>query len=56
MTDQLVEHQMKFVVVDVQRERAQDPAGLHQARALSDIAAALSLPDIDAVAHLHPQR
>ena len=75
MTDQLVEHQMKFavvgagvigslhaqkitdlpgaevgVVVDVQLERAQDPAGRQQARALSDIAAALSLPDIDAVA------
>ena len=38
------------VLVDVQLERAQDPAGRHQARALSDIAAALSLPDIDAVA------
>jgi UDP-N-acetyl-2-amino-2-deoxyglucuronate dehydrogenase len=75
MTDQLVEHQMRFavvgagvigslpaqtitdlpgaevgVVVDGQLERAQDPAGRHQARALSDIAAALSLPDIDAVA------
>jgi UDP-N-acetyl-2-amino-2-deoxyglucuronate dehydrogenase len=42
------------VVVDVQLERAQDLAGRHQARALSDIAAALSLPDIDAVAICTP--
>jgi len=34
------------VVVDVQFERAQDLAGRHGARPLSDISAALSLPDM----------
>src|SRR5450759_4063546 len=42
------------VVVDVQFERAQDLAGRHGARPLSDISAALSLPDIDAVAICTP--
>ena len=41
-------------VVDVQFDRAQDLAGRHQARALGDIAQALSLPDIDAVAICTP--
>ena len=41
-------------VVDVQFDRAQDLAGRHQARALRDIAQALSLPDIDAVAICTP--
>jgi UDP-N-acetyl-2-amino-2-deoxyglucuronate dehydrogenase len=42
------------VVVDVQLDRAQDLAGRHQARALSDIGQALSLSDIDAVAICTP--
>src|ERR1035437_9408636 len=42
------------VVDDVQFERAQDLAGRHGARPLSDISAALSLPDIDAVAICTP--
>ena len=41
-------------VVDVQFDRAQDLAGRHQSRALSDIGQALSLPDIDAVAICTP--
>src|SRR5450631_212612 len=42
------------VVVDVQFDRAQDLAGRHGARPLSDISEALSLPDIEAVAICTP--
>src|SRR5664280_196623 len=42
------------VVGDTQLERAQDLAGRYQARALSDLSAALALPDIDAVAICTP--
>jgi predicted dehydrogenase len=41
-------------VVDARLDRAQDLAGRHQARALSDISQALSMPDIDAVAICTP--
>jgi predicted dehydrogenase len=42
------------VVVDVQLDRARDMAGRYQARPLSDLGQALSLPDIDAVAICTP--
>ena len=42
------------VVVDVQREQAQELAAPYQALALTDLSEALSLPDIDAVAICTP--
>ena len=42
------------VVVDTQLERAQDLARRYQARPLSELSAALALPDIDAVAICTP--